>query len=286
MNYLKTSARSSSIYLRKIGFDLSPQDRLRSLMTKRPKISQFLNLAFLAFLLTFFISSCSENVSNNGELVKTELQTRTGCDNDPAPPFGCITTIHSNEIFTIRGCAYTVWYRVIECASGITIDQLVYTRGTTPACKALEDMFASSGLESANTLYDQVIRELTFAIQESVIKAYAQNTNKFRCTNGGTLPCTAATYAVGFAVQGCYNLCATRVDDGEGGSTWSLYESQCSDACCKKTTPFCIKTDGTWCYGTPVYTSVGGCTPVVYRCQSGDTGPSSAAGCRNPCNKL
>jgi hypothetical protein len=230
-------------------------------------------------LLTLFSISCNTESKHQNEAISPEAEIRGTCPNTGIP-IGCNAFNFGPLVFNIRGCDHKVWYRVIECASGITIDNFVWTRGTDAPCLALEATMVSPSGVIINTVYYDVIKELTLAVQDSVVKSYSL-ADKYPCTNAGSNPCTAATYAVGFSLAGCKALCANLVSGGEEGPYYTLSETACGDACCKRTTPFCIKDDGTYCYGTPVITSVGSCSPAIVNCQEGSGGT-----CRMPCVKL
>ncbi|HRG64291.1 MAG TPA: hypothetical protein PLV12_00735 [Saprospiraceae bacterium] len=233
----------------------------------------------IGIMVAFNLSSCSKDQKKEQTVKEIALKTRSGCP-DSEEGIDCEVKWYGPDTFIVNGCPHIVLaYRVIECPDGFTIDNMSWYRDQTSSCDSLEQTWETAGLGTASLGFEQTVRQLTLEVQNHMIGIFYSQ-SKYQCSNAGSNPCSNLTYAAGFSMSGCYNLCWYRE-----GEDLNIYESECGQGCCKRVTPFCIKRDGEICYGTPVITSVANCGPVDIDCGE-NSGPTNEDACRHACNKL
>lgn len=243
-------------------------------------------LHVFTFFILLFTFSCTDE--GKQELVDQNLnlqtETRTSC-----PPPNVEKCLQGTLVrnFMVDNCPIYTIVTYYICPSGIVMNPPVWSYGQGAGClalkKKLSDAYSNpyTGPTDALAIYNSIVKSISLQAQNAILNSIAQNpSNPFICNS---TPCNPSSYSIKAQMSDCIKLCATWESDGEDSGIWNLSEVVCGNACCERSTPFCIRPDKTICLGTPSTSQTSTCDPVASACPSGSI-PGQT--CSPPCDRL
>lgn len=244
---------------------------------------------FFSLFIVAFIPSCTKE-SSKGNETKVEILTETRGACPEGPGGGCLNMPqYFNGTFTYEGCTipYTATYYI--CPQGIQMDPVVWDMNNLPNttnCNKLKNKMNSLYLSdptALNNIIDAINIGMTNAAQAQIfVIVQTLNPSIYQCSNI-PVPCEQQQYQYTFTTRtvACSRLCATYREDPEGGGQWDLFFISCSESCCSRSSHFCMRPDGTICYGPVVYSQTGTCPTNGVSCPNGST---PAGTCKARCS--
>jgi hypothetical protein len=213
--------------------------------------------------LLFVLASCSEEeVKNVDTNLSASVETRGACG------FGagevCLSTGQTfNGTYMYQGCAipFTATYYI--CPQGIQMNPVVWDYNNlpnTPDCdklkRRLDYLWSIRDELSIMNLINAITIGMTNQAQSTIFTiVQTLDPGIYQCSNVPVQPCESQQFIYTYVTRtvNCTQVCGNYTPNGEDGGKWNLAVFPCGQACCVRSSHFCMNPDGTICYGPVVY---------------------------------
>jgi hypothetical protein len=217
-------------------------------------------MSLALFFLTLYGCSDTEYHTNAIQDSKlTESRNLTGC-----PQTFCFPPISKDTIidtFVVNGCVITVEYVVEVCPTTVSVRDFVYTIGSGSACDNINQVWNQYYLNGQSILANEALnsfyRKLTLLVQNSV----------FNNLDPADFDPNIVYYDFQWIETKCHTMCVDIRDDGEGGVILGgIYQVECGEGCCARTTQFIFDPQGEVDTISSEIRLIEDCEPIRVRC--------------------